>query len=127
MVLSSKAMSLFVDFRWAKGGQLLKEVTEETFETVVDYSFFTEPVSCEVTNALGSTNVSRTVDVYCKSLTPDLCPCSHILIVIPRISFCAIKQTCLTQCTTTKRPNYKRLKQMFLPYVFALQHCHFFC
>ncbi|XP_077313971.1 kin of IRRE-like protein 3 isoform X3 [Lithobates pipiens] len=61
---AAKANPAVTQYRWAKGGQLLKEVTEETFETVVDYSFFTEPVSCEVTNALGSTNVSRTVDVY---------------------------------------------------------------
>lgn len=72
-----------MDSRWAKGGQLLKEVTEETFETVVDYSFFTEPVSCEVTNALGSTNVSRTVDVYCKSLTSDRCPVYIFLLQSP--------------------------------------------
>ncbi|KAM9299107.1 kin of IRRE-like protein 3 [Gastrophryne carolinensis] len=60
----AKANPAVTQYRWAKGGQLLKEVTEETFETVVDYSFFTEPISCEVTNALGSTNISRTVDVY---------------------------------------------------------------
>ncbi|XP_041427232.1 kin of IRRE-like protein 3 isoform X3 [Xenopus laevis] len=61
---AAKANPAVTQYRWAKGGQILKEVTEETYETVVDYSFFTEPVSCEVTNALGSTNVSRTVDVY---------------------------------------------------------------
>lgn len=32
----------------------------------MDYTYFSEPVSCEVTNALGSTNISRTVDVYCE-------------------------------------------------------------
>lgn len=32
----------------------------------MDYTYFSEPVSCEVTNALGSTNLSRTVDVYCE-------------------------------------------------------------
>ncbi|OCT72299.1 hypothetical protein XELAEV_18035272mg [Xenopus laevis] len=61
---AAKANPAVTQYRWAKGGQILKEVTEETYETVVDYSFFSEPVSCEVTNALGSTNVSRTVDVY---------------------------------------------------------------
>ncbi|XP_066463354.1 kin of IRRE-like protein 3 isoform X1 [Eleutherodactylus coqui] len=61
---SAKANPAVSQYRWAKGGQLLKEVTEETYETVVDYSYFSEPVSCEVTNALGSTNISRTVDVY---------------------------------------------------------------
>ncbi|CAB1352964.1 unnamed protein product [Coregonus sp. 'balchen'] len=38
--------------------------TSDTYEVIVDHSFFTEPVSCEVTNALGSTNISRNVDVY---------------------------------------------------------------
>lgn len=36
------------------------------YRTTVDYTYFSEPVSCEVTNALGSTNLSRTVDVYCE-------------------------------------------------------------
>lgn len=39
----------------------------DTYEVIVDHSFFTEPVSCEVTNLLGSTNISRNVDVYCES------------------------------------------------------------
>ena len=38
----------------------------------MDYTYFSEPVSCEVTNALGSTNISRTVDVYCEWLGPSL-------------------------------------------------------
>ncbi|CAL8335073.1 unnamed protein product [Boreogadus saida] len=50
--------------RWAKGGSVIKEVSGDTYEVIVDHSFFTEPVSCEVTNALGSTNISRNVDVY---------------------------------------------------------------
>ncbi|KPP67204.1 Kin of IRRE-like protein 3-like, partial [Scleropages formosus] len=50
--------------RWAKGGNIIKEVSGDTYEVVVDHSFFTEPVSCEVTNPLGSTNISRNVDVY---------------------------------------------------------------
>ncbi|KAG7268644.1 hypothetical protein CRUP_020964 [Coryphaenoides rupestris] len=49
---------------WAKGGSLIKDVSGDTYEVIVDHSFFTEPVSCEVTNALGSTNLSRNVDVY---------------------------------------------------------------
>lgn len=53
--------------RWAKGGSIIKEVSGDTYEVIVDHSFFTEPVSCEVTNSLGSTNVSRNVDVYCES------------------------------------------------------------
>lgn len=36
------------------------------YRATVDYTYFSEPVSCEVTNALGSTNISRTVDVYCE-------------------------------------------------------------
>lgn len=52
--------------RWAKGGSIIKEVSGPTYEVIVDHSFFTEPVSCEVTNALGSTNISRNVDVYCE-------------------------------------------------------------
>uniref|UniRef100_A0A8C1V1K0 Kirre like nephrin family adhesion molecule 3 n=1 Tax=Cyprinus carpio TaxID=7962 RepID=A0A8C1V1K0_CYPCA len=50
--------------RWAKGGSVIKEVSGDTYEVMVDHSFFTEPVSCEVTNPLGSTNISRNVDVY---------------------------------------------------------------
>lgn len=52
--------------RWAKGGNIINEVSGDTYEVIVDHSFFTEPVSCEVTNALGSTNISRNVDVYCE-------------------------------------------------------------
>lgn len=54
--------------RWAKGGSIIKEVSGDTYEVIVDHSFFTEPVSCEVTNPLGSTNISRNVDVYCEWL-----------------------------------------------------------
>ncbi|KTF77831.1 hypothetical protein cypCar_00036006 [Cyprinus carpio] len=43
---------------------MIKEVSGDTYEVIVDHSFFTEPVSCEVTNPLGSTNISRNVDVY---------------------------------------------------------------
>ncbi|NWZ13070.1 KIRR3 protein, partial [Agelaius phoeniceus] len=50
--------------RWAKKGQVIKEASGDFYETIVDHTFFFEPVSCEVTNALGSTNISRTVDVY---------------------------------------------------------------
>lgn len=45
---------------------MIKEASGDFYETIVDHTFFFEPVSCEVTNALGSTNISRTVDVYCK-------------------------------------------------------------
>uniref|UniRef100_A0A671P8S4 Kin of IRRE-like protein 3 n=1 Tax=Sinocyclocheilus anshuiensis TaxID=1608454 RepID=A0A671P8S4_9TELE len=50
--------------RWAKRGNMITDATGDTYEVLVDHSFFTEPVSCEVTNALGSTNISRNVDVY---------------------------------------------------------------
>ncbi|KAM8794282.1 kin of IRRE-like protein 1 [Eudromia elegans] len=51
-------------YRWAKGGVVIEEAKEDKYETQVDYSFFTEPVSCEVHNAIGSTNVSTLVDVH---------------------------------------------------------------
>uniref|UniRef100_A0A8C9TM69 Kirre like nephrin family adhesion molecule 3 n=1 Tax=Scleropages formosus TaxID=113540 RepID=A0A8C9TM69_SCLFO len=61
---SAKANPPVTQYRWAKGGNIIKEVSGDTYEVVVDHSFFTEPVSCEVTNPLGSTNISRNVDVY---------------------------------------------------------------
>ncbi|XP_064208620.1 kin of IRRE-like protein 3 isoform X2 [Anguilla rostrata] len=61
---SAKANPHVTQYRWAKGGSIIKEVSGDTYEVIVDYSFFTEPVSCEVTNPLGSTNISRNVDVY---------------------------------------------------------------
>ncbi|XP_055516866.1 kin of IRRE-like protein 3 isoform X1 [Leucoraja erinacea] len=61
---SAKANPAVSLYRWAKGGQVLRGVQGDTYETVVDYTFFTEPVSCAVSNPLGSTNISRTADVY---------------------------------------------------------------
>ncbi|KAM6988298.1 kin of IRRE-like protein 3 isoform 3-T3 [Tautogolabrus adspersus] len=61
---SAKANPPVTFYRWAKGGSIIKEVSGDTYEVIVDHSFFTEPVSCEVTNPLGSTNISRNVDVY---------------------------------------------------------------
>ncbi|XP_054989966.1 kin of IRRE-like protein 3 isoform X3 [Sorex araneus] len=61
---SAKANPAVTQYRWAKRGQLIKEASGEVYRTTVDYTYFSEPVSCEVTNALGSTNISRTVDVY---------------------------------------------------------------
>ncbi|XP_072309646.1 kin of IRRE-like protein 3 isoform X10 [Eucyclogobius newberryi] len=61
---SAKANPPVTQYRWAKGGSIIKEIAGDTYEVIVDHSFFTEPVSCEVTNALGSTNISRNVDVY---------------------------------------------------------------
>ncbi|XP_077914905.1 kin of IRRE-like protein 3 isoform X5 [Halichoerus grypus] len=61
---SAKANPAVTQYRWAKRGQIIKEASGEVYRTSVDYTYFSEPVSCEVTNALGSTNISRTVDVY---------------------------------------------------------------
>ncbi|XP_066565889.1 kin of IRRE-like protein 3 isoform X2 [Amia ocellicauda] len=61
---SAKANPPVSQYRWAKGGSVIQEVSGDTYEVIVDHSFFTEPVSCEVTNPLGSTNISRNVDVY---------------------------------------------------------------
>ncbi|XP_054598820.1 kin of IRRE-like protein 3 isoform X5 [Nothobranchius furzeri] len=61
---SAKANPPVTLYRWAKGGSIIKDVSGDTYEVLVDHSFFTEPVSCEVTNSLGSTNISRNVDVY---------------------------------------------------------------
>lgn len=64
--------------RWAKGGVVLQGARESVFTTKADHSFFTEPVSCLVFNAVGKTNVSILVDVHCEShaahLTPDPLP-----------------------------------------------------
>ncbi|XP_042296524.1 kin of IRRE-like protein 1 [Sceloporus undulatus] len=51
-------------YRWAKGGTIIEDAKESRYETQVDYTFFTEPVSCEVHNDVGSTNVSTLVDVH---------------------------------------------------------------
>ncbi|XP_076837685.1 kin of IRRE-like protein 1b isoform X2 [Brachyhypopomus gauderio] len=51
-------------YRWAKGGVILEGARESMFVTTADHSFFTEPVSCQVFNAVGSTNVSILVDVH---------------------------------------------------------------
>ncbi|XP_054608789.1 kin of IRRE-like protein 1a isoform X2 [Dunckerocampus dactyliophorus] len=51
-------------YRWAKGGVVLQGARETVFTTKADHSFFTEPVSCLVFNAVGKTNVSILVDVH---------------------------------------------------------------
>ncbi|XP_044078372.1 kin of IRRE-like protein 3 isoform X4 [Siniperca chuatsi] len=61
---AAKANPPVIYYRWAKGGSLITDVSGDTYEVLVDHSFFTEPVSCEVTNALGNINISRNVDVY---------------------------------------------------------------
>lgn len=48
---------------------MIPDVSGDTYEALVDHSFFTEPVSCEVSNALGNTNITRNVDVYCECLS----------------------------------------------------------
>ncbi|XP_041036565.1 kin of IRRE-like protein 1 [Carcharodon carcharias] len=50
-------------YRWAKGGVLIDGARGSVYETAVDHSYFTEAVSCQVENAVGSTNVSSLVDV----------------------------------------------------------------
>uniref|UniRef100_A0A8C8RXR2 Kirre like nephrin family adhesion molecule 2 n=1 Tax=Pelusios castaneus TaxID=367368 RepID=A0A8C8RXR2_9SAUR len=51
-------------YRWAKGGVAIADANGESYEATVDHSFFTQPVSCEVANAVGSTNISTLVDVH---------------------------------------------------------------
>lgn len=50
---------------------MIPDMSGDAYEVLVDHSFFTEPVSCEVTNALGNTNISRNADVYCECLSPS--------------------------------------------------------
>ncbi|XP_039212388.1 kin of IRRE-like protein 3 isoform X1 [Crotalus tigris] len=61
---SAKANPAVTQYRWAKKGHIIKEASSDAYETIIDFTYFFEPISCEVTNALGSTNISRTVDVY---------------------------------------------------------------
>ncbi|KAG7261579.1 hypothetical protein CRUP_017220 [Coryphaenoides rupestris] len=67
--LRSRRAKLNVLSEWAKGGVLL-EGAESVFMTTADHSFFTEPVSCQVFNAVGSTNVlSNNNQLYLKSVS----------------------------------------------------------
>ncbi|XP_009635449.1 kin of IRRE-like protein 1 [Egretta garzetta] len=59
-------------YRWAKGGVIIEDAKENKYDTQVDYTFFTEPVSCEVHNDIGSTNVSTLVDVHCSETASQL-------------------------------------------------------
>lgn len=59
-------MRLIVCLRWSKGGVPISEANGDSLEVTVDYSYFTDPVSCEVSNSVGSTNVSTLVDVQCE-------------------------------------------------------------
>lgn len=59
--------------RWSKGGIPISEANGDSLEVTVDQSYFTDPVSCEVSNSVGSTNVSTLVDVQCEySTVPGL-------------------------------------------------------
>uniref|UniRef100_A0A2K5M8Z0 Kin of IRRE-like protein 2 n=1 Tax=Cercocebus atys TaxID=9531 RepID=A0A2K5M8Z0_CERAT len=49
--------------RWAKGGSPVLGARGPRLEVVADASFLTEPVSCEVSNAVGSANRSTAPDV----------------------------------------------------------------
>lgn len=53
---------------------MLQGARESVFTTKADHSFFTEPVSCLVFNAVGKTNVSILVDVHCESPGAHLTP-----------------------------------------------------
>ncbi|KAK2489858.1 hypothetical protein MC885_008016 [Smutsia gigantea] len=50
-------------YRWAKGGSPVLGARGPVLEVVADASFLTEPVSCEVSNAVGSANRSTALDV----------------------------------------------------------------
>uniref|UniRef100_A0A8C9PQ22 Kirre like nephrin family adhesion molecule 2 n=1 Tax=Spermophilus dauricus TaxID=99837 RepID=A0A8C9PQ22_SPEDA len=53
-------------YRWAKGGSPVLGARGPRLEVVADASFLTEPVSCEVSNAVGSANRSTALDVLCE-------------------------------------------------------------
>ncbi|XP_040301970.1 kin of IRRE-like protein 2 isoform X3 [Herpailurus yagouaroundi] len=50
-------------YRWAKGGSPVLGARGPMLEVVADASFLIEPVSCEVSNAVGSANRSTALDV----------------------------------------------------------------
>nr|XP_051692037.1 kin of IRRE-like protein 2 [Oryctolagus cuniculus] len=50
-------------YRWAKGGSPVLGARGPRLEIAADASFLTEPVSCEVSNAVGSANRSTALDV----------------------------------------------------------------
>ncbi|XP_057566827.1 kin of IRRE-like protein 2 [Hippopotamus amphibius kiboko] len=50
-------------YRWAKGGSPVLGARGPMLEVVADASFLTAPVSCEVSNAVGSANRSTALDV----------------------------------------------------------------
>ncbi|XP_030225232.1 kirre like nephrin family adhesion molecule 3, like isoform X1 [Gadus morhua] len=62
-ICSASANPEITGYRWSKGGVPIAEANGDSLEVTVDYSYFTDPVSCEVSNSVGSTNVSTLVDV----------------------------------------------------------------
>ncbi|KAM6968234.1 kirre like nephrin family adhesion molecule 3, like isoform 2-T2 [Aplochiton taeniatus] len=62
-VCSASANPEITGYRWAKGGVPISEANGDSLEVTVDHSYFTDPVSCEVSNSVGSTNVSTLVEV----------------------------------------------------------------
>nr|XP_021498146.1 kin of IRRE-like protein 2 isoform X4 [Meriones unguiculatus] len=50
-------------YRWAKGGSAVLGARGPRLEVVADATFLTEPVSCEVSNAVGSANRSTALEV----------------------------------------------------------------
>ncbi|MCJ8740333.1 hypothetical protein PDJAM_G00057630 [Pangasius djambal] len=62
-ICSASASPEITGYRWSKGGVPIPEAKGDSLEVTVDYSYFTDPVSCEVSNSVGSTNVSTLVDV----------------------------------------------------------------
>ncbi|XP_061771984.1 kirre like nephrin family adhesion molecule 3, like isoform X2 [Nerophis ophidion] len=62
-ICTASANPEITGYRWSKGGVPISEANGDSLEVTVDYSYFTDPVSCEVSNSVGSTNVSTLVDV----------------------------------------------------------------
>uniref|UniRef100_A0A8C9U7E8 Kirre like nephrin family adhesion molecule 3, like n=1 Tax=Scleropages formosus TaxID=113540 RepID=A0A8C9U7E8_SCLFO len=62
-ICSASANPEITGYRWSKGGIPISEANGDSLEVTVDHSYFTDPVSCEVSNSVGSTNVSTLVDV----------------------------------------------------------------
>ncbi|XP_077577705.1 kirre like nephrin family adhesion molecule 3, like isoform X1 [Stigmatopora nigra] len=79
-ICTASASPEIIGYRWSKGGVPISEANGDSLEVTVDYSYFTDPVSCEVSNSVGSTNVSTLVDVQFgprllsgpKSMTVDI-------------------------------------------------------
>ncbi|KAA0702233.1 Kin of IRRE-like protein 3 [Triplophysa tibetana] len=62
-ICSASANPEITGYRWSKGGIPISEANGDSLEVTVDHTYFTDPVSCEVSNSVGSTNVSTLVDV----------------------------------------------------------------